>query len=104
MNDIDQTRQRLTEQLEDAIDRAERIEERLRQTGDEDWEEQAIQRENDEVLESLGKRLYQEIDEIKQAIHRIDSGSYGICVRCGKALSQERLEAVPYATACVECS
>jgi RNA polymerase-binding protein DksA len=40
--------------------------------------------------------------EIDAALARIDAGTYGICVRCGKPIGQERLEALPWATLCID--
>jgi RNA polymerase-binding transcription factor DksA len=40
--------------------------------------------------------------QIEAAIHRLDTGKYGICERCGKVISARRLEALPYATLCME--
>ncbi len=39
---------------------------------------------------------------IAQALERIDNGSYGRCVDCGKAIPDERLEARPEVARCVE--
>jgi RNA polymerase-binding protein DksA len=40
---------------------------------------------------------------IDGALQRIDAGTYGTCVRCGKPIASERLEALPYAELCIEC-
>jgi len=40
---------------------------------------------------------------IRDALARIDAGTFGDCVRCGRAISLERLRAVPYAAYCIEC-
>ncbi|MDF2916668.1 TraR/DksA family transcriptional regulator [Microbacterium sp. NPDC006705] len=40
---------------------------------------------------------------ITEALDRVDAGSYGRCVGCGRAIAPARLEAVPYAPACIEC-
>lgn len=37
------------------------------------------------------------------ALERIEQGEYGICVRCGKEISPERLEAVPHVRLCIIC-
>src|SRR5260370_21441595 len=37
------------------------------------------------------------------AIQRLDAGTHGTCVRCGRAISRPRLEVVPYASLCIEC-
>jgi DnaK suppressor protein len=41
--------------------------------------------------------------EIGDALHRIDLGSYGVCMECEEAISPKRLEAVPWAKFCVSC-
>jgi RNA polymerase-binding transcription factor DksA len=41
-----------------------------------DWSEQASERENDEVLESLGNSSEQELEMIKFALHRLENGTY----------------------------
>ena len=37
------------------------------------------------------------IEEIDEALLRIDDGTYGQCIRCGKPIDEERLKAVPTA-------
>jgi RNA polymerase-binding protein DksA len=56
-------------------------------------------RELDEGLEENAEHL---LAEIEAALERIDDGSYGLCSACGKAIAAERLEAVPYATLCID--
>jgi DnaK suppressor protein len=41
--------------------------------------------------------------EISDALHRIDSEIYGICMECEEPISPKRLEAVPWARYCVKC-
>jgi DnaK suppressor protein len=41
--------------------------------------------------------------EISGALHRIEQGSYGICMECEEPISPKRLEAVPWAKYCVTC-
>lgn len=41
--------------------------------------------------------------KIKQALARIEEGTFGICEECGQEISQERLEARPVTTLCIEC-
>jgi RNA polymerase-binding protein DksA len=43
------------------------------------------------------------LESIRVALARIDQGTYGECEQCGKPISQERLQALPYATQCVDC-
>ncbi len=43
------------------------------------------------------------IDQIDQALAKIEEGTYGTCEDCGEHISLERLEAIPFATLCIEC-
>jgi DnaK suppressor protein len=56
-------------------------------------------RELDGSLEENADHL---LAEIEAALRRIEDGSYGLCSRCGRPIDPERLEAVPYATLCIE--
>jgi DnaK suppressor protein len=38
------------------------------------------------------------------AQRKLDDGTYGICEECGQEISEERLEAVPYAIYCIQCA
>lgn len=69
-----------------------------------DSEEQAVARGNDEVVAGLDQQTTTELALIKAALTRIDLGSYGVCVRCGEAISSARLTAVPFAAACSSCA
>jgi RNA polymerase-binding transcription factor DksA len=42
-------------------------------------------------------------ERVRDALARIDAGSYGKCVDCGRELPDERLEARPEADRCVDC-
>lgn len=42
--------------------------------------------------------------ETETALKRIEDGKYGICKNCGKKISRERLEVMPTAAYCMECS
>src|ERR1700748_1076779 len=41
--------------------------------------------------------------EINDALHRIDTDQYGICLECEEPISAKRLHAVPWAKYCVPC-
>lgn len=61
---------------------------------------ETVDREIHYTLEEHDERLLKAIDE---ALARIDAGTYGICVNCGAQIAPERLEAMPWATLCIEC-
>jgi len=41
--------------------------------------------------------------KMKEAIQRIDNGTYGICEDCGEEISEKRLIARPVAIQCIAC-
>ncbi len=51
----------------------------------------------EELALKLGERESQIVADIDQALLRIEEGSYGTCARCGKPISEPRLEAMPTA-------
>ena len=69
-----------------------------------DWSEQATERENDEVLESLGNTAAQELAMIDVALKRIDAGDYFNCRNCGEEIPPARLELLPFSSLCVNCA
>jgi RNA polymerase-binding protein DksA len=61
---------------------------------------ETVDREIDYTLEEHDERLLSDIDA---ALGRIEDGTYGVCVNCGAQISPERLEAMPWATLCIDC-
>lgn len=53
---------------------------------------------------ALKQHLERLLAQIEAAVRRIEQGVYGMCERCGQAILPERLEALPYATTCVNCA
>ena len=101
------TRQRLEERLERLTQRLHKVEgnrRRERNPLDQDWREQAVTRQNDEVLDGLDAEGQREIEAIHAALKRLDDDVYGSCMTCGKAIAPARLEALPYAVQCVVCA
>ncbi|MEV0730981.1 TraR/DksA C4-type zinc finger protein [Polymorphospora sp. NPDC050346] len=45
----------------------------------------------------------QSLEQISAALGRIDAGTYGRCVHCGKQIPAERLQILPHARFCVPC-
>jgi DnaK suppressor protein len=43
------------------------------------------------------------LEQIDDALRRIDAGEYGECMNCGQEIAPARLEAVPYAQFCIVC-
>jgi RNA polymerase-binding protein DksA len=55
------------------------------------------------MIEALGSQELKRLKLIDSALTRIQQGKYGLCVKCGKRIPQDRLEAIPYALMCIEC-
>jgi DnaK suppressor protein len=53
---------------------------------------------------ALLARALEQITEIDAAIARLESGTYGVCVRCGQPVGDERLAARPAAATCLRCA
>ncbi|MGH3442697.1 MAG: TraR/DksA family transcriptional regulator [Nitriliruptorales bacterium] len=58
-----------------------------------------VEREQAVTLASNAKGLMRKIDA---ALARMDEGAYGVCEACGEPIGDARLEAIPYATLCVD--
>ncbi len=43
------------------------------------------------------------IGKIREALERLEHGTYGICDSCGESISVKRLKARPVTTQCIEC-
>jgi len=105
MSDLEHFKQKLMALKDDLTDRVNAIDKDIKHEGmSSNWTEQATERENDEVLESLGNASEQELMKIDEALKRIDSGQYFSCSKCGEEIPAERLELLPFSTECVNCA
>ena len=59
-----------------------------------------LDREIDYSLEENSTHVLSAIDA---ALARIEDGTFGACGTCGSAIEGDRLEAIPYATQCIDC-
>lgn len=100
-------RTRLTDKHAELSNRLKRIEsdrKRDEQPLDPDFGEQAVQRENDEVLDRLQIATAADLAQVTHALSRFDAGTYGTCEICGVPIENERLRALPQATSCGNCA
>ncbi len=67
-----------------------------------DFEEVAEKIEGYEENTAILKQLEIKLNEVRSALGRIDTDSYGKCSVCGKEIEEKRLEANPSATTCIE--
>ena len=77
--------------------------EEIAATSDNHLGETATATLNREIDFTLSENSEQVLSEIDAALKRIDAGTYGTCVNCGREISEERLEAYPWASLCIDC-
>lgn len=104
MTNFEARKKQLETRLSELQGRLHRIEDHLEQTPNPDWEDRAQESEMDEVLEDLGQAGVREVQMIGAALKRIEDGSYGECIRCGEAISEERLDVLPHTPLCKKCA
>lgn len=73
--------------------------EELNPPGD-DWGEPNETFDVEVETERTEEKLHHEVTE---ALERIEQGTYGRCVDCGRQIPDARLQAVPYAACCIDC-
>ena len=107
MTDTAGIRERLLAERARMLDRVRRLDDNVHHREEplpQDFAEQAVELENQEVLEALDDDARAELRRIRQAIERIDEGSYGECDRCGETIHPDRLAALPTASLCIRCA
>ena len=70
---------------------------------EQDFAEQAVQRQGEEVTYGLDQSARIELIQVKKAIERIEKGAYGICAKCSEQIPIERLQAIPFTNFCRDC-
>ena len=78
-----------------------------REPGDTQFDEESgegdtlnVERERDLAMSASATQAVEDID---RALGRMALGTFGICERCGKKVAVARLEALPFASLCIEC-
>ena len=70
--------------------------------GPQDFEEIAVDFIEMQKEQSLLVNEQTLLTEVKDALKRIENGSYGQCVDCGQTIPEKRLEALPWAARCIK--
>ncbi len=104
MTDTDRYKRQIEVQLQALGARLKRVGETLDEPADPDLADQAVELEDDEVLEGIGRASQREVRLLQEALDRIAKGTYGICEACGAQISTARLDVVPYAVLCRDCA
>jgi DnaK suppressor protein len=61
---------------------------------------EAFEQAKDLALLQNAERL---LEQVRDALGRLDDGTYGKCENCGQSIDPARLEALPYVTLCLRC-
>jgi RNA polymerase-binding protein DksA len=104
MTTIEERKTQLEERREELVRRMQQVEAELASHSTPDWEDQAIEQEDDEVLERIGLSARTEVAQIDAALGRIAEDEYGFCTRCGAEISAERLDLLPFTPFCRDCA
>ncbi|MFN3231814.1 MAG: TraR/DksA family transcriptional regulator [Alphaproteobacteria bacterium] len=104
MSDHKKIEKQLGDRLRALTERIEQLDEDLRAPADPDFSEQATEAEDDEMMEALEESSRAEVAQIKAALARIKEGTYGTCASCEEPIAKARLDALPYATLCIDCA
>lgn len=107
MYDLKEIQRELSARRRSLLGREESIEKDIRHTDgalDADFEEQAVQQENDQVLDALDSITRAEIAAIDGALARIQKGTFGVCLACGQSIEHARIRAVPTTDKCINCA
>ena len=56
-----------------------------------------------QIYDKLTEKEQEKLQEISEALKRIEEGVYGKCVVCGKNIEEKRLLAIPEAKMCIDC-
>ena len=103
--DINNAKQNLLKLKEEYETRIDKIEDHIQNPQDdlnEHWEDQAISYRQNDMRQSLRDEARQNLVYVENALSRIENGTYGECEVCGKLIEEQRLEALPYATLCMD--
>ena len=75
----------------------------LRQQNSGDVIDAALDTAQDEISSQLAEVESRELTHIEVALERMRDGNYGLCEGCGEGIPMARLQALPYATMCIQC-
>ena len=75
----------------------------LREQSSSDVIDAALDSAQDEISSQLAEVESRELAHIENALEQMRSGQYGVCEGCEKPIPLARLQALPYATMCIDC-
>jgi DnaK suppressor protein len=95
----------LTQRLDELLSEANRTVSGMTDQGDNfpDPTDRAALESDRNFMLRIRDRERRLIGKIKEALERLEDGTFGICESCGEEISVERLEARPVTTLCIDC-
>jgi DnaK suppressor protein len=97
-------KQRLEEELAEARDELQRLEEKVQvevEYGLGEGDPNIYERE---MNMALRRRVRRKVRSVEEALQRFEEGTYGVCERCGGQIGAQRLEIMPEARLCINCA
>lgn len=112
--DLKKYRERLEQEYEELRAELQRIEDRTAgrdrlnsDTAGEDFDEPGGDAAQETLERSqsmaIGQNLREMLENVSNALKKIDEGTYGVCDACGKDIPKARLDIMPSATLCITC-
>jgi DnaK suppressor protein len=102
--DVEHFRRKLLEKQDQLLKEINQAAESAREypeTGAVDVVDQSVASERKESLFQHADRNRRLLNQVQSALSRIQRGTYGRCLDCGEPIEERRLEAVPWASYCV---
>ena len=103
--DTTRFKQRLLDKERELVDEMARLEEEARASGEaevRDFTDDAVSSESTSESLEEEEALSRTLIQVRDALKRIQAGTYGKCIACGRPIEAARLEAVPWAEYCLE--
>ena len=63
----------------------------------------AVQSYQKELMFLQGTQGHAQLGQVRQALDRLEEGTFGECQQCGEKIGERRLEAVPWTSYCIAC-
>ena len=104
-NDLDCFKDFLTKRLDELLDEANKTVSGMTDHRDNfaDPTDRATMESERNFTLRIRDRERKLIVKIKEALNRIETGTFGICEECGEDISEKRLKARPVTTLCINC-
>jgi DnaK suppressor protein len=98
-------KQRLLDKERELVEEMARLEDEARDSGEaevrDSTDDATSSQSTSEALQE-DVLVSQTLTQVRDALKRIDDGTYGRCIACGRQIEAARLEAVPWAEYCLE--